>query len=655
MQLSSSTSLTLKLIGVLLLSVTLVACGSSDSDSSRRGNIIDGATPSPSPGTDTDDDTQPGDDEDEGDSGGEIDGGPSQLGSGIDADFDPGTIEVGIGTATLSPGGRTALSVTLVNHQNVVVVSPVEVAFSSRCLSAGSAYLTGTTGENSNVAVTAHGQATVTYHANGCVGEDRITARATYEGVLAGSAWGSVTVGSDTVQNLVFVGAEPEIIQIRQAGGLETSRVSFQVLGATGSPMRDVPVNFSLNHTLGNLSLVHASDTSDEIGMVSTIVQAGNVPTAVWVTASTGDAATQSNRLAVTTGIPDQNSASLSAENHYPVAWNHDGIETGVTMRLADAFNNPPPDGTTVYFTTSGGAIDPTCQTENGACSVMWRSQNPRPGSDQPQLFSFGPIVDDYGRPGYGLNCPLNMKECRAGRVVVLATALGNESFIDETGSGLYEGPDVDIFVTTGNCDPSVPVSGASVIDTDNRDTLACDDLGEAYLDKNFNRVRDSGEEFVDLNGDGQYSGPNGIYNGVLCSDGALAADLCTRDPITIREHQTIVMSCEYPYAPGNRLPGQRDITLGLDQETSITMLLADCNGNGMPQGTTVSVNENQAENVTTSHVPENALMGSGEPSVIRLTVKADDTDPASGTLWIDVAAPTESGEVTTSFGIDIN
>src|SRR5690625_4036438 len=251
MQRANSTSSALKLFGMLILALTLAACGSSDSDSSRRNNIIDGAMPSPGSGADTGGDTKP-DDENEGDSGGEIDGGPSQLGSGIDDDFTPGTIAVGIGTATLSPGGRTTLSVTLVNHQNVVVVSPVEVAFSSRCLSAGSAYLTGTASENSNVAITTHGQATVTYHANGCVGEDRITARATYEGVLAGSAWGSVVVGSDTVQNLVFVGAEPELIQIRQAGGLETSRLTFQVLGATGSPMRDVPVNFRLNHTLGN-------------------------------------------------------------------------------------------------------------------------------------------------------------------------------------------------------------------------------------------------------------------------------------------------------------------------------------------------------------------------------------------------------------------
>lgn len=654
MQRANSTSSALKLFGVLILALTLAACGSSDSDNSRRNNIIDGAIPSP--GTDTDDETKPDDDEDEGDSGGEIDGGPSQLGSGIDDDFAPGTIAVGIGTDTLSPGGRTTLSVTLVDHQNALVVSPVEVAFSSLCLSAGSAYLTGTAGEDSNVATTAHGQATVTYHANGCVGEDRITARATYENVLAGSARGSVTVGSDTVQNLVFVDAEPDVIQIRQAGGLETSRVTFQVLGATGSPMRDVPVDFRLNHTLGNLSLVHTSDTSDEVGMVSTIVQAGNVPTAVWVTASTSDAATQSNRLAVTTGIPDQNSASLSVENPYPVAWNHDGIETAVTMRLADAFNNPPPDGTTVYFTTSGGAIEPACQTENGACSVTWRSQNPRPGAGQPQLFSYDVIENSSGHAtGFSLNCPTGMTECRAGRVVVLATALGNESFIDETGSGLYEGPDVDIFVTTGDCDLSVPVSGASVIDTDNRDILACDDLSEAYLDKNFNGVRDPGEEFVDLNGDGQYSGPNGIYNGVLCSDGALAADLCTRDPITIREHQTIVMSCEHPYAPGDRLPGQRDITLGLGEEATIIMLLADCNGNGMPQGTTVSLNEDQAENINTSHVPDNPLVGSGEPAVIHLTVKADEADPASGILWVDVTAPTENGELTTSYSIRID
>ncbi|MDQ2076508.1 hypothetical protein [Marinimicrobium sp. ABcell2] len=671
MQLSNSTPARLKLFGAFLLALTLTACGGSDSENSRFNDVINGATP-PSE-TDSETETDSDVDIDDGDSSGEIDGGPSQLGRGSGDDFVAGEVSIGIGDNALSPGGRTSLSVTLVNHEGELVASPVSISFSSSCIADGSALLTGTSEEGGNTVETSFGQASVTYSANGCVGEDRITARATHEGVIAGSAWGTVTVESDRIQNLVFIDAEPEIINIKQAGGLETSRVTFQVLGATGSPMRDVEVNFSLNQTLGGLALVHTSDTSDAEGFVSTIVQAGNVPTAVWVTARTEEVATQSNRLAVTTGIPDQNSMSLSGD-YLPTSWNYDNIESEINIMLADAFNNPPPDGTTVYFTTSGGAIEPECKTVNGICSVTWRSQNPRPGSGSAQLFSFPPIRDHSDRIiGYSTErqCPDGMIECRPGRVVVLATALGNESFIDETGTGLYDGPP-DIFSTGGNCNPNVPASSASVLHDNDTDiaSLACDDLGEAYLDKNFNGVRDPGEEYVDLNGDNQHTGPNGIFNGVLCSDAALDAGYCTREPVTIREQHTIIMVCDTPYTipytnpdvTDNKirtiLPGMRDVYLVRGEQKILDILLADCNGNGLPAGTNLSADEDLVDDADIKIIPDGDLVGSTEPSVVQvfITDGDDEDDRARGTLFLTLEVPTpHGGSLTSYYSLRIN
>ncbi|MFW8341613.1 hypothetical protein ACOICY_29205, partial [Klebsiella pneumoniae] len=67
----------------------------------------------------------------------------------------------------------------------------------------------------------------------------------------------------------------------------------------------------------------------------------------------------QSSVLVISTGKPDQDSFSLSAETLNAEGWDVDGTAVKVTARLADAFNNPVPDGTAVYFTTEGGAITP--------------------------------------------------------------------------------------------------------------------------------------------------------------------------------------------------------------------------------------------------------------------------------------------------------
>lgn len=78
------------------------------------------------------------------------------------------------------------------------------------------------------------------------------------------------------------------------------------------------------------------------------------------------------------------------------------------------------------------------------------------------------------------------------GRITILATAIGDESFTDLNGNGRYDA--MDFF----------------------------EDLPEAFRGDNENGLYDDGmEEFLDFNSDGVYAPENGIYNGVLCSDEA--------------------------------------------------------------------------------------------------------------------------------------
>lgn len=639
MQKSDFKALTLKLLGSLALGLALTACGGNDS------SRLDGFDPG--------DDPSPGN----GDSEGEVDGGRAQLGRGTGDEFVAGEIGVGIGADTsLSPGGRTSLDVSLIDSFGELITSPVSVSFNSDCISTGASNLIGTDEEGGSSVATSNGTATVTYLANGCVGEDPITARATYEGQSVGSARATIVVEADTIQTLSFVGASPEVINIRGAGGNETSLVTFRVLGSTGAPMRGVPVTFELTNTLGGIALVNSSDNSNANGEVSTTVQSGAIPTTVRVTARTAEVSTQSRQLAISTGIPDQNSMTLSATDPYPVAWNYNGVESQLTVHMADAFNNPPPAGTAVYFTTSGGSIEPECFTTNFGCSVTWSSSNPKPGKNEAQLFSVGITENEFGHAqSFSILCPAGMAECRHGRFKVLATALGNESFIDESGSGLYDGPP-DIFATGGNCSPNVPKSSASVVtlNPDDIDSMSCDDLGEAYLDKNFNGERDVSEEYVDHNNDNQHTLADGIFNGILCSDSALAAGYCNRDTVTIREDIDMVMVCASPYLVDGNLPGHRDVVLGRGASTTIRMLLADCNGNGMPAGTTVALNDAQANDVSAEVFPDGALAGSSEPGVVTVGITANDSEDSApgGVIFVTVTAPTPGGELTSTAAV---
>ena len=118
-------------------------------------------------------------------------------------------------------------------------------------------------------------------------------------------------------------------------------------------------------------------------------MQAGDVATVVRVLASVDDGngiqvSSVSDLITVTTGLPDQNSISLSigdcgGEGSFVVdgGMNTDGLCRTLTVAMADKFNNPVVDGTSAE-SPEYGAIVGSCTTLAGTCSVEWRSQEPR-------------------------------------------------------------------------------------------------------------------------------------------------------------------------------------------------------------------------------------------------------------------------------------
>ncbi|MGX4642342.1 hypothetical protein [Massilia sp. SYSU DXS3249] len=338
-----------------------------------------------------------------------------------------------IGPSPLPAGGTASLSVTLLDGTRPFTPAQ-QVVFTSPCATAGKATI-------SSPVTTINGVATTSYIDKGCGAPDVVTASTTLAGATTTQS-GTVNVERALPGQLAFVSALPQNISLKGTGGAgrqESSTVVFKLRDPNGNPVSGQRVDFALSTTVGDLRLSQASATTGADGTASTIVFGGTVNTPVRVIASipgSRDSAGQvittvSDQLVVSTGVPDQDSFSLSTEIYNVEGMAFDGCPapngSNVTVRLADHFNNPAPDGTAVSFTAEGGSIDGSCLTGlvnttltdgtviqqkgiPGACTVRFCAANPRPAD---------------------------------GRVTVLAYALGEESFFDTNGTNLYyQSPD---------------------------------------------------------------------------------------------------------------------------------------------------------------------------------------------------------------------
>ncbi|MEJ2609822.1 MAG: hypothetical protein P8179_06930 [Candidatus Thiodiazotropha sp.] len=532
------------------------------------------------------------------------------IGSGSSRNFVSG--ELSIPVTSLSAGGQTSVTATLADADGNLYQDSASVAFASDCQARGLANI------ESPIEVSG-GVIETTYNAAGCSGTDTIRATVTVNGNTS-SASGQITVQPAEIGSMEFVSAEPALIGLRGVGLTEVSSVSFQVLDKNGNPVTQQAVSFKLSTSVGGATIPTGSEkaTSDSDGMVTTDVKSGTIPTAVRVIATLDSnplITTQSDGLIISTGVSDQNSISLSVSERNPEAMGTDGIEVDVTVHAADHFNNPVPDGTSVYFTTEGGQIQSQCQTENGACTVVWTSSNPRPSD---------------------------------GRVTILATMLGEESFIDANGNGVLDYGDT-----------------------------AYATIPEAFRDDNEDGVKDpSLEEFVDFNSNGIYDGSSvdPDYNGALCCDRAAVAEAVNAvaagedqgvcygvTPITaldcsaeknihVRDWNIIVMADSH--ATITPLQGVTNGEISIPEGGSIEVkfeIVGDYTGQIMPAGTTVvftasngTIEGDSSFTVPDSNMNASLIDKSGSDVFSVLLTPTENTEPGDdvGALTIKVTSP---------------
>lgn len=684
-----------------------------------------------------------------------------QLGRDANGFGDPDNIdfvngEIAIGTTTdLAPNGTTSLTVVVVQAQDTATGfdTPLTVNFSSLCSASGLAFIdTGIT--------TVNGIAAATYEANGCEGTDDITA--TVQELSGITATGSLVVADADANSIQFVSADPTNIALRGTGGAgrqEFSTLTFRVIDEAGSPISGEVVSVALSTTLGGISLTGDTNndgdldvadgealTSNANGEVNVIVNAGTVPTSVRVEASitlTSGAVinTVSDNLVISTGLPDNNSFSLSASILSPGGFEFDGFTSILSVSAADAFNNPVPDGTTINFTTEYGRIVDRCTTVGGNCSATWNSQSPR----TQDLSSTGTVLTinntrcdsnhdgtaDVGTGGtveFGNPCPpldgtdTNVAaltgsaftsvlvdtadqtfpgQIFGGRTTIMAYAIGEESFIDSNGNGIYDWIDTDgdgeydtgeslepfvdlsetfvdhnedgVFgnsLTPGGCTAvGAGTSIQTVVDVNDidNDGNTTETVGEAELCADW-QVGGAEEEFIDFDVDGVYDRGNGIYNGTLCSSvlESLATPLCTTQLVSVRDEVPLIVGGSTPqfgiYDNNNQLLNNNDadvdVTVGAADTDIRNIFISDVFNGRLPGGTQVNVSSTNCkiDSVTSFEIIDSNAFGNFSIPII---LSEDTTaSSASGTVSVEVMVPQSAGNITSTFSfgcIDAN
>ncbi len=503
----------------------------------------------------------------------------------------------------VSARGQAELSVAVVDENGDLAESTESIAFRSPCLSGGEATL-----DPASPIQTSTGKLTATYKPSGCSGTDSITATLVGTSTIAS---GVIEIAPPSANSLSFESATPNLIVLKGTGGggnrVEQSTVIFNTTDSSGQPLPDVEVNFSLTTQVGGLVLTPTSAVSDAEGKVRTVVSSGNVATVVRILATAlsadgaGEVSAVSDLLTVSTGLPDQNSISLSVSESFvvPEAMTKDGVTRTLTVRMADKFNNPVPDGTSALFTTEYGSIQPSCETSGGGCSVTWTSQAPRlPTLDENQelvqgLYTTRDCPSTTGGPN--IPCPSDLGYIRGGRSTVLVTAIGEESFIDRNGNGIFDQAEADAGLFANLTEAFIDHNENGLFDPateaclNNPSSLEC----MAGSEEIFSDFDD--DQTFDANGDDPTNGypdqgQTAMYNGLLCPVEGNGV-WCSRELLRVFDSAVLILSNDPNWAMEVYQNGSSYVSPSTNiRGNSYSVYVSDTFNNKPPAGSSISI-----------------------------------------------------------------
>ncbi len=458
------------------------------------------------------------------------------------------TVTVTTTPASVTVGGSSSIEATVKDSNGGNVPNGTVVSFSLSDSSLGVI---------NPQANTYNGVATATFKA-GLTSAGTVIITAT-----AGSISSTVSVsilGADA-GSIEFSSASPQVIGIKGTGQTETSTITFLVKDVNGNPVVDgTLVTFTMTGLNGS-EYLDPTTTSTRNGEAATFLHSGYVAGPVMIKASVdvngSTLSSSSSPISIGGGVPTSRSFTLVPDVINHPCLNIVNCQATISAFVADRFGNYNVlEGTSISFYTEAGAIDRNVNVDStGAGSVIFRTQNPMPAdvvADADET-----ALKTYVSNTWGINTANNPRD---GWVTVLATVMGEESFVDTNANGIY--------------DPGEKFT----------------DIGEPFIDKNDNGVRDDGtgsdpfEEYIDVNENGQYDGPNGCWDG----PDANPAYTCTGRELgrMIFQWTKVMLTWE----PVNFAVTPSTFTIANGGSQTFYVIVGDTNLNHPSPGTTISV-----------------------------------------------------------------
>jgi len=196
----------------------------------------------------------------------------------------------------------------------------------------------------------------------------------------------------DSTQAFQMIAALPDPMSIAPSffstEGRETvSTVKFTLQdqhGDTGSGTNFKDVTFTINTAntaefvepgSGNIANAVTVKTDNEgVATIQVRAKEGVDHEEFRVIATYGDLITYSKPIVVNSMLPYEPKFSLSSQNFAPNTQGINGVQSGLTLYVADINGNRIRGNTYVNFQTDQGSIDPDCVVTDGRCNVSWES-----------------------------------------------------------------------------------------------------------------------------------------------------------------------------------------------------------------------------------------------------------------------------------------
>lgn len=526
--------------------------------------------------------------------------------SGTGTDTETSTVVVGTVSVTASPtavtvGGLSSIEATVLDDSSNNVPDGTVVTFSLDPSSLGAI---------PSQATTVDGVAKATFTANSTT-SGTVTITATAGGV---SDTVTVAIQGADAGSIEFSSASPQVIGLKGSGQTETSIVTFLVKDVNGNTVTDgTSVTFTMKGPNGGEDLDPLS-TSTVNGEAVTILHSGSMAGPVTIVASVvvsvdKTLSTSSFPVSIGGGVPTAKSFTLATDVFNLPGLAYVNRQANISVFVADRFGNYNVlEGTSVSFYAEAGAIDRNVNVDStGAGSVVFRTQNPMPEdviATPAETTLQGTVFATWG-----ISTSNNPRD---GWVTILATVMGEESFVDANANGIFDRKEGS---------------------TDYEDYT---DIGEPFMDLNDNGVRDDGtggdplEEYIDANNNGQYDGPNGCWDGPDPDpDYADLVTGCQGREDSKMLYKTITLM--FTGRPVNFAVYPPSFNIADGNSQTFSVIVADTNLNRPSPGTTISVSTDGGK--LSAYPPSPIADGlSSYPVIFSFTLSdsnAGDTDPA--------------------------